>query len=101
MRIGALLPRPLKNFIVDRSLYRWYRAVRATVDLSSPHRFYESIGMLAAFMKVRKYTLLDFIRLKTLYDLSRKIDDARIQGDIVECGQLPVEEFIRRIRRAL
>lgn len=46
----------------------------------------DSVRMIWAFRKVSKHTGVDVPRLKTLWVLSRKVDQLGIQGDIVECG---------------
>ena len=48
----------------------------------------ESIRMVRAFRMVakEKATGVDVPRLKTLWRLSRRIDEERVPGDIVECG---------------
>jgi O-methyltransferase len=88
MKIGPLIPKPLRLRLIalKAAFGARYRLVLEFIDFSSPRRFQESVKMLAMFLGVRSYTLVTFRRLKTLVTLSRKLEIAGVEGDIVECG---------------
>ncbi len=56
------------------------------LDVSSPSALFDSLQLQWLLWKVRKYTMVQRPRLRTLYHLAREIDRIPISGDIVECG---------------
>lgn len=79
--VNMKLKNKLKNFIKDNQLYK---KIIFWKNISLKDLF--SIEKLWLFAKVYPYTMSGYKRLSNVYELSKKIEEEKINGVFVECG---------------
>ncbi len=89
MKSDNSLIRRLKNLAKKSqlivTLYSWFQLLR-TIPVRDFLNLGKNIRKTRSILTVKPYTLLNYTKLSTLYELAERFERAEISGSFVECG---------------